>query len=501
MSTRPSSKFVPQALLMLVDGILVYGAFVAALKIRFGFWDLLASDRGLGTAALISVAVYMVTLSAADLYRQKPSRMHLDAFLKTSGFMLVGAAVSLALMYLTDPSSLPPRSIVGAQCAFAIIGVLGLRAIVRFTREKMSHGDDGKYQLDLGKLQDRRPVAVNEDAVRDYLTGRTVLVTGAGGSVGSVLTDRLMRLNPFRLVLVDVSEYALFRLENNLRKRRFDGELVFRIADVRDEAIMRTTFAAYHPEVVFHAAAYKHVPLMERHPVEAFANNTLATVSLARTCEQFGTEQFIFVSTDKAVEPNSVLGATKRLAEWYIRSIDSPMRCKSIRFGNVLNSQGSVVPTFVDQIRRGGPVTVTHPDMERYFMTADDAASLILATLLLDEAATFTARMGSPVSITELANYLITEIAAKPGRINITFTGLRPGEKLSEQLWSKEESVLETANDTIVGIQSPAAFSRTELDTYFRNLEELCSENRTAELRKALFNTRLHPITVSHSDA
>ncbi|MDX1430230.1 MAG: polysaccharide biosynthesis protein, partial [Rhodothermales bacterium] len=375
------------------------------------------------------------------------------------------------------------------------IGVLGLRASIRFFAERMTDAVSGTNltvpEADLSGLQDRPEVEIDGAAVSNYLTGRTVLVTGAGGSVGSVLSKRLLKLNPFRLVLVDVSEYNLYKLENELRGSPFTGELIFRIADVREEAIMRATFAAYRPDVVFHAAAYKHVPLMERHPAEAFTNNTLATVSLVRICESFGTEQFIFVSTDKAVEPSSVLGATKRLSEWYIRSIDSEMECKSIRFGNVLNSQGSVVPMFVDQIRRGGPVTVTHPDMERFFMSGNEAASLILATLLLDEAPIFAARMGTPVQITKLARFLIGGIASNPDRVVITYTGLRPGEKLSERLWSEDEYVVDTANPTIVGIRAPAAYSRTELDAYFRYLEHISAENKTAELRKALFQSNL----------
>ena len=494
--TTQQIRRLAAGLYLLADASIIFIAFVTALKIRTGSWLALSLEH-LGVAAAVSIGVYVSALILSGIYRLESTRMHLEAFLKAAGFITVGGAVSLAAMFLIDPANLPPRSVVAAQCAFTIIGVLGLRATTRYVWEKVSAGPgtapapvtDKVVEPDFSHLQNRPEVTFDEAAVSNYLTGRTVLVTGAGGSVGSVLTNRLVKLSPFRLVLVDVSEYNLFKLESELRRRRFDGELIFRIADVRDEAIMKATFGAYRPDVVFHAAAYKHVPLMERHPAEAFTNNTLATVSLIRICESFGTEQFIFVSTDKAVEPSSVLGATKRLAEWYIRSIDSEMECKSVRFGNVLNSQGSVVPTFIEQIQQGGPVTLTHPDMKRFFMSGKEAASLILATLLLDEAPTFAARMGDPIRISRLARHLIDQFAAAPERIAVTYTGLRPGEKLSEKLWSDEEHIVGTSNGTIVGIKSPAAFSRTELDAYFRSLEEISAENRTAELRKALFQS------------
>jgi FlaA1/EpsC-like NDP-sugar epimerase len=316
------------------------------------------------------------------------------------------------------------------------------------------------------------------------------MVTGAGGSLGSVLTDRLVALNPFRLVLIDVSEYNLFQLENVIRSRRFKGELEFRIADVRDEPIMRTVFSSHRPDIVFHAAAYKHVPLMERHPVEAFTNNTLSTVSLIRLCEEYEAEQFVLISTDKAVEPSSVLGATKRLAEWYVRSASLPMHCKTVRFGNILASHGSVVPMFVEQILRGGPVTVTHPDMERYFMTSSEACSLVLSTLLLHAAPVYTIRPGDPLRISALATRLIEELRPEEP-LRIEYVGMRPGEKLSEELFGPEEQPLETTIPGVVGLRSPAPFSRAELDDYFQYLDQLCRRNMTADLRRALFQDEI----------
>ncbi|HEX9660557.1 MAG TPA: polysaccharide biosynthesis protein, partial [Rhodothermales bacterium] len=327
-----------------------------------------------------------------------------------------------------------------------------------------------------------------EAAIQNYLAGRTVLVTGAGGSIGSELTKLLLTLKPFRLVLVDVSEYALFKMEESIRQAAFSGDVVFRIADVRDEDIMRTVFETTRPDVVFHAAAYKHVPLMERHPIEAFRNNTLSTVSLVRLCERFETEQFIFISTDKVVEPSSVLGATKRLGEWYLRSAHSGMQRKIVRFGNVFGSQGSVVELFSDQIAHGGPIRITHPEMTRYFMSAHDACALILQTLLFDDdMSVYMLRMGEPVRIVDLAEKMVRLYSAEGTDIEIVFTGVRPGEKLSERLYTDTETPNTTSHPSIVALSSEALFSRLELDGHLAQLESLCAENRTAELRKHLF--------------
>jgi FlaA1/EpsC-like NDP-sugar epimerase len=483
-----------RTLLILLDTVIVYAAFVAAMKIRSTQWLLWPVDAASSTALVVSIVSYMASLLLSGIYRVEARELHLDEFLKAGGFLFVGGAVSLAVTYLVTPTHIPPRSVASVQFAFSLIGILGLRAAIRFASEWRLDTRPVTVRalpkIDFDKFITRPPLVFEREAIQNYLTGRTVLVTGAGGSVGSALSEQLIELNPFRLVLVDVSEFNLFQLENTLRSRRFSGDLVFRIADVRDESIMRTVFSAYRPDIVFHAAAYKHVPLMERHPVEAFTNNTMATVSLARICEEFEAEQFIFVSTDKAVDPSSVLGATKRLAEWYIRSIDTRMSCKIVRFGNVMGSQGSVVPIFIDQILAGGPVTVTHPQMTRYMMTPSDATALILQSLLLDEAPVYTARLGEPVSIVDLARFIIEEMTGSPEGIAVTFTGLRPGEKLAEFLSADDETGIELSPG-IEGLRSNAPFSRTELDAFFGILDHMCRKNRAEEVRKALFQTRL----------
>ncbi len=504
MTLRPPSWY-STAIFLVVDALVIYLAFVAAMKIRLGVWSIFPSETGITTTIAITVFTYLVVLGLAGLYSARPESMHLDEFLKFGVALLIGWTVSLAIAYIVVPEQIPGRSITAGQCAFSLVGILGIRAVVRYWREDRSPRRTTRIarpdlkSIDFAPLLERAPMAIDHSEIRNYLAGRTVLVTGAGGSIGAKLCRRLIELNPFRLVMVDVSEYNLFQLENALRNLRFEGELDFRIADVRDGAIMKTMFSAFHPDVVFHAAAYKHVPLMERHPVEAFTNNTLSTVSLLRLCEEYDAQQFVFVSTDKAVDPSSVLGATKRLSEWYVRAVNGPMRCKTVRFGNVLASHGSVVPFFADQIEKGGPVTVTHPEMKRFFMTTDEACSLILQTVMLDTAPVYTIRMGNQVKIVSLAEFMVKELASSESDVSINFTGIRPGEKLDEALWDQNETPVPTAHKDIVGLTSDALYSRSELDNYFRFLEQLCTRNMTAELRKALFQTKLSATPIKQS--
>ena len=246
-----------------------------------------------------------------------------------------------------------------------------------------------------------------------------------------------------------------------------------------------------------HAAAYKHVPLLERHPIEAFKNNTLATINLIEVAEAFDTEQFVFVSTDKAVSPSSVLGATKRMAEWYVQSAQTTMKRKIVRFGNVFASQGSVVPLFEKQIRAGGPVTVTHPDMERFFMSANEACSLILQTLLLDVAPIYILRMEPTIKIKWLAEQMVAKLNPNPEQeVKIVFTGVRPGEKMQEVLRESDEKTLDTSHPSIIGIDGPARFSRTEIDAHVHELNEMSRQNQAERLRKTLF---LDPMALAKS--
>lgn len=331
---------------------------------------------------------------------------------------------------------------------------------------------------------------VDTHALRNQFADQTVLITGAGGSIGRELSWQVARLNPKKLILIDFSEFNLFHLEHTLRKHCPDCDIDFKLIDIRDSFYVEALLEKTRPHIVFHAAAYKHVPMMEQHPFAAVENNTLATVNLLSACEKHDVDQFIFISTDKAVYPSSIMGATKRFTEWYVRSANGAMKTKTVRFGNVFGSLGSVVPLFAEQIAQGGPVTVTHPDMERFFMTVHDACSLILQTLLFDIAPVYTLRMNPPVRIVWLVERMI-EMLAPQTPIATKVVGIRAGEKIQEQLWAREETPTNTPHRDIIGLTSPASYSRTELDERLTHLKQLISSRSEHALREALFQTSL----------
>ncbi len=307
--------------------------------------------------------------------------------------------------------------------------------------------------VNLEDLLHRDPVQLDGDSIGQILTDRVVLVTGAAGSIGSEFCRHVLTYQPRRLVLLDLSENGLFYTEKLLRELSKGTEIVTCLMSLTDHSQLRTCMARYSPDVVFHAAAHKHVPMMESCPEEAIKNNVFGTRVLVDEAIQAGVGAFVMISTDKAVNPTSVMGATKRLAEMYVQSLSGQSRTRlvTVRFGNVLGSNGSVVPLFQDQIRRGGPVTVTHPEMTRYFMTIPEAAQLVLQAgavgkggeiLVLD--------MGQPVRILDLARDLIHLSGLEPVRdVEIAFTGLRPGEKLHEELYDRSEKPMPTKHPKI----------------------------------------------------
>jgi FlaA1/EpsC-like NDP-sugar epimerase len=301
----------------------------------------------------------------------------------------------------------------------------------------------------------REAVDLDLERIAAYLAGETVLVTGAGGSIGSELCRQIAAVRPGRLVLVEHGENSLFEIERELvHERRFPA-VVPVLADLGNRAKMRQIFERYRPGVVFHAAAYKHVPLLEANPLESVRNNALATAVIVEVATEFEAKAFVLVSTDKAVNPKNVLGQTKLLGEWIVRSAALPAgdgtRLLAVRFGNVLASSGSVIPLFRRQIARGGPVTITHPDMTRYFMTIPEAAQLIVQAGAFGESGdVFVLDMGEPVKILELAQNMIRLSGKEPGRdVAIEFTGIRAGEKLHEELWAAGEEPAPTAHPKI----------------------------------------------------
>ncbi len=310
-------------------------------------------------------------------------------------------------------------------------------------------------ELQIEDLLGREPVEIDLDALSGYINGKRVLVTGAGGSIGKELSRQISRLGPARLILLDRDESGLYYLNQELQREEFHDAEVF-VGDVTLSERMSYVFERFRPEIVFHAAAYKHVPMMELQATEAIVNNVFGTLNVARNAGAYGARKFINVSTDKAVDPVNVMGATKRLAEMLVNDISSEYPdtvYASVRFGNVLGSRGSVVPTFRQQIEAGGPVTVTHPDMIRYFMTIPEAVSLILqAGAMAEGYGTYVLEMGRPVAITDLARKMI-EIMGAPN-VQIKFIGLRPGEKLREELSGEGEQQMSTDHPMVFQLVS-----------------------------------------------
>lgn len=318
---------------------------------------------------------------------------------------------------------------------------------------------DGKVSIqqlrniDLEDLLRRDPVQLNLEEISCYLKGKIVLITGAGGSIGSELCRQIIKMSPREIILLGKGENSIYEIEGELRERYPSMKIKAVIADVRDKERVNAVFQQYKPQVIFHAAAHKHVPLMEEQPVEAVHNNIFGTKVLAEAADTVGVEIFVMISTDKAVNPTSVMGATKRVAELIVQSMSTKGKTKfvAVRFGNVLGSRGSVVPLFKKQIAQGGPITITHPEMKRYFMTIPEATQLVLqAGALAKGGEVFVLDMGEPVKIVDMANDLIQLSGLIPNQdIKIHFSGLRPGEKLFEELLTAEEGTTSTKHEKI----------------------------------------------------
>jgi len=312
--------------------------------------------------------------------------------------------------------------------------------------------------VDMEDLLGREVASLDQKMVGEYLTNKRILVTGAAGSIGSELCRQVARFKPAALVLYDNAETALFHIENELRALVPGQPIQAVVGDIRDRSRIANIFGSCKPEVVFHAAAYKHVPLMEDNPAEAANNNVRGTRVVAEAADRFGASHFVLVSTDKAVNPTNIMGASKRAAELFVQNLDRRSRTHfvTVRFGNVLGSNGSVIPTFREQIRSGGPVTVTHPEVTRFFMSIPEAAQLVLQAGSMGEGGEiFLLDMGEPVKIVDLAETMIRLSGFEPyEEIDIEFTGLRPGEKLYEELLLDGEGIKPTAHEKIRVAQS-----------------------------------------------
>lgn len=343
--------------------------------------------------------------------------------------------------------------------------------------------------VELEDLLGRAPVQLDEASMRAFLCGKTVMVTGAGGSIGSELVRQIAGFDPRSLLLVERAEFALFNIEREIREAYPSLSLEPLVADITHEARIRHIFDKYRPQVVIHAAAHKHVPMMEINSSEAIRNNSLGTLLVGQLAGEYNAETFVLISTDKAVRPRSVMGASKRIAELFVQDLNTQYatRFAAVRFGNVLGSSGSVIPIFREQIRKGGPVMVTHPEMARYFMTIPEASQLVLqAGALCLGGEIFILDMGEQVKIVDLARDTISLSGLKPFEdIDIVFTGIRPGEKLTEELETQEESLVRTLHPKIF-IGEIAARPKEKLRQAITQLQELAERDCEEEIRAFL---------------
>jgi len=330
-------------------------------------------------------------------------------------------------------------------------------------------------EVDVNDLLGREPVKVDLSTILNYVSGKTVLVTGGGGSIGSEICRQVAEHRPKMLVLVDIYENTTYDIQNELKNKYPELNLVVLIASVRNTKRMDMIFETYRPDIVYHAAAHKHVPLMEDSPNEAVKNNVLGTWKVVQAADKWKVKRFVMISTDKAVNPTNIMGATKRICEMIIQTYNTRSKTEfvAVRFGNVLGSNGSVIPLFKKQIEQGGPVTVTHPDIIRYFMTIPEAVSLVLqAGAYAKGGEIFVLDMGEPVKIAELARKLILLTGHKPDvDIQIVHTGLRPGEKLYEEMLMHEEGLQETENK-LIHIGKPIKMDEEHFLLQLENLKE-----------------------------
>lgn len=473
-----------------------------SLTAERALWKLLYVSRGAGTAdakrTLIIGAGEAGTMLARDIRRHQCG-------LEPVGFLddnpeLKG--MSVASLKVLGPTSQLRKTVISENIEIVLIAIPsatgeniskfikaleGLKVNVRIIPSviDIAGGFVGVSRLRSVRLEDllrREPVRLDDPDVDDLIVGRRILVTGAGGSIGSEICRQVLIKKPSQLLVLGHGEQSIYTLMESLREKYPEAPITAIIADVADREAMNAVFEKHRPEIVFHAAAHKHVPLMEDNPREALRVNAMGSYTLAETAGSFGADRFVMISTDKAVNPSSVMGSTKRIAERLIYSLRSrypKTKYMAVRFGNVLGSRGSVVPKFEAQIEKGGPVTITHKEMKRYFMLIPEAVSLVLLAGSIGEGGElFVLDMGKPVRITEMAESLIRLHGYEPYKdIEIKFTGIRPGEKLYEELFYDPAKVDTTRHQKIFQTQNTV-----EISSIFPAVEDLFKKAATGEL-------------------
>ena len=515
---------VPRAVLALHPVVALMGLAVVRIVYRMVYEHArsrIAGRDGQVRRALVLGAGEAARLLLAGLQQQGWTVLGLlDDDAAKQGARISGVPVLGRLQALADNAvregtthivvAMPSATPAQRRRAFELAAATGLKVLTVPSADELRTGKSRVERLrdiEPEDLLGREPVVLDEAGIAQTLRGKVVMVTGAGGSIGSALCQQLARHAPAQLVLYELSEFNLYSIEQQLGEAFPALTLVRVIGDVKDLAHLRHTCARWRPQVVFHAAAFKHVPLMEEdhNALAALRNNTLGTYHAALAAAEFAAERFVLISTDKAVNPTNVMGATKRAAEMVISALAAEhpaTRFMAVRFGNVLGSSGSVIPKFKEQIARGGPVTVTHPDIIRYFMTIPEAARLVLQAAAIGQSGqVLVLDMGEPVKIVDLARDLIRLAGHTEGEIPIVFSGLRPGEKLYEELLVDTENTLSTS------VQGLSVAQLQQTDVGKRLLESLTDTSAllafgAAEVRAWLAQVvpeyvQTHPLHVS----
>ena len=430
---------------LVIDAAVIGAAYLGAFILRFDFREPSWGWRAVALSYATVCAAHLVALVACGCYRLAWRRVRFTDFPRFVLAMALACAALTFLRFEMPNVSLahirPPYSITLISFFLGTLGVLGWRLLWRWYADARVR-EDALLERDVRRM--------NSAAAVGFLQGKTVMVTGAGGTIGSELVRQVALAAPKLVLLVERCEYALYQIDREMREAGMNVTMKPLMVDINDLGRMEEIFAEFRPEIVLHAAAYKHVPMVEMNPREGERNNTLATKTLAELSLKYGVARFVLISTDKAVNPVSVMGKTKREAEKAIMALNASAEQSNtsfcaVRFGNVLGSSGSVVPLFKEQIARRQPLTVTHPDMKRYFMTVQEAVGLVLQAASRREKAIYTLDMGEPVRILDLAEDMIRQAGYKPYvDIPIRFTGIRPGEKLFEELDVSEKSAYKT---------------------------------------------------------
>ena len=496
---------IPRSVILLDWGtslVLLAAARTVPRLLRDGVWQSLTSNSG--TSALIVGAndageALLRTIRHSPELNYRPvgfvdDQPHSQGR-RIAGIPVLGAysdIAELAAKHAIGEVLLTAGSLPGKQVR-AIVEMAGehdfrVRVLPSYEQLLQDRVDVRPRSVAISDLLRRPSVELDNDSIQEWIAGRTILVTGSAGSIGSEICRQLLAQSPTKLVVVDRSETGQFFLERELRRLAPNADIAVALADLTDRERLQAVFAEHRPDIIFHAAAYKHVPLMEAHVGEAVKNIVLATRNLVDLAEEFAAEGFVMISTDKAVNPTSVMGSCKRLAEHYVQAKAATSSCRlvTVRFGNVLDSAGSVVPIFREQIARGGPVTVTHPDMIRYFMLIPEAAQLVIQAGAMGQGGEiFVLDMGDPVRIMDLAADMIRLSGLRVGDdIEIEVTGLRPGEKLYEELYNEQEQHRPTAHSKIMVADSEPR----SLLSVFHDIGQLadCADEPNETVRTAL---------------